>query len=288
MERTGISIESSSEMIVKTALDHFQKRDEIGQQVASLANYVPYRFLRQFFAENLRSEQDWKINRHIREMAEQAFHSRQPCLYRFVNSPDPAIEIHPEWFKYFQQHLTILTGFCLWHLINYLQKHNPNVPNIAGKLFEPQTRDLKTARLFWNLVLRKSSPLICIYSSKPILPGNFSIDHFLPWRFVGHDLLWNLIPTPKEVNASKSDNLPDPSYLEPFAKMQYQAVQSIATLTRAERMLEDYVILFKISSIDEFRRMSLCQFTNTIQATIAPQLQIAANMGFSQRWKYNP
>ncbi len=25
-----------------------------------------------------------------------------------------------------------MTGFCLWHLLNYLQKNNPNVPGIVG------------------------------------------------------------------------------------------------------------------------------------------------------------
>lgn len=285
MEHSGIAIDSPSDLIVDTALEHLKSEDEVGKKINKLADYVPYRFIRPFFTDILRNEEDRRVNGRIRELAEHAFESQRPCLYRFIHS-GKAIEIHPDWYDYLKQHLAILTGFCLWHLINYLQKHNPNVPNITSKLFKPQNRDLKTARLFWNRVLREGVSLTCIYSGKKILPGEFTVDHFLPWRFVAHDLLWNLIPTPKEVNASKNDNLPDPSYLQPFTRMQYLAVQSIAQIAQADKLLEDYVLLFQLSSVDEFRRMSFSQFHDTLQATIAPQLQIAANMGFSANWKY--
>lgn len=287
MERSGITLESTPDTIANVALDHLRRKDDVGEKIKDLANFVPYRFLRPFFTDVLRGEDDWKINRRIQELAEQSFYTHQPCLYRFVNFTDN-IEIHPDWYSYLQKHLAILTGFCLWHLINYLQKHNPNVPGIAGKLFKPQSRNLLQARSFWNLVLRQVGSLTCIYSGKPIFPGKYSIDHFLPWRFVAHDLLWNLIPAPKEVNASKNDNLPDPSYLEPFAGMQYQAVQSVACTAKAEKFLEDYVVLFKVSSVEELQKMSFGQFRDSLQATIAPQLQVAANMGFSANWKYRP
>lgn len=286
-EKTGLPIDSTPETISTTALNHLEKRDEIGVRIALLANFVPYRFLRPFFADTLRGEPDWKINRQIQELANKAYNSKRPCLYRFIDSPEPAIEIHPDWYEYLKQHLSILTGFCLWHLINYLQKNNPNVPNIAGKLFEPQSRDLNLARKFWNLVLQDTK-LTCIYSQKPIIPGRYTIDHFLPWRFVGHDLLWNLIPAPKEVNSSKSDALPDPSYIEPFSKMQYRAVQIISSMPKTQKLLEDYVIFFKVGTVDELRQMSFHQFHDTLHKNIAPQLQIAANMGFSSRWKYTP
>ncbi|MFO7585650.1 MAG: HNH endonuclease domain-containing protein [Anaerolineales bacterium] len=47
-------------------------------------------------------------------------------------------------------------------------------------------------------------------SLKPALlyKGAYSLDHFLPWRYVAHDLLWNILPASKSVNSSKSDSLP--------------------------------------------------------------------------------
>jgi hypothetical protein len=287
-EEAGLPMDSPHTHVIKTALLHLARPNDIGQEILSLANFVPYRFLRPFFAQTLRGAKDWEVNRRIKMLAEDAFQdSQSPCLYRFIDDPQPGIEIHPAWFAYLQQHLTILTGFCLWHLVNYLQKNNPNVPNIARKLFEPQERDLRQARTFWNIVLTQAEHMACIYSGQPLQKGDFSLDHFLPWRFVAHDLLWNILPTLRAVNSSKSDNLPDPAlYFDPFARMQYQAVQVIARTPQATKLLEDHILLFKVATITDFQMMTFSVFRETLYQTIAPQLQIAANMGFSTGWRY--
>ncbi len=287
-EQAGLPMDSPRTHVIKTALVHMAQPDDVGQEILSLANFVPYRFLRPFFAQILRGTKDWEVNRRIKMLAEDAFQdSQSPCLYRFINDPQAGIEIHPDWFTYLQQHLTILTGFCLWHLVNYLQKNNPNVPNIAGKLFEPQERDLRQARAFWNIVLSQTEHMTCIYSGYPLQKGDFSLDHFLPWRFVTHDLLWNILPTLKAVNSSKGDNLPDPAlYFDPFARLQYQAVQVIARTPQAAKLLEDHILLFKVPTIADLQMMTFAVFRETLYQSIAPQLQIAANMGFSTGWRY--
>jgi hypothetical protein len=286
-DTSGLSIDSSPANVTEMVLSHLMGKNEVGQAMKSLLNYVPYRFLRPFFTQTLRGARDWEVNRRIYQLAEDAFHSFRPCIYRFVMKDlQPAIEIHPTWFEYLQQNLNILTGFCLWHLVNYLQKNNPNVPNIAGKLFEPQVRDLRLAREFWNFVLSQSRGMTCIYSGQPLLKGYFSLDHFLPWRFVAHDLLWNLIPAPRSVNSAKSDCLPDFIYFEPFVQRHYHAVQTILHSPKADRFLEDYVLLFKVSDARDFSKMSFEDFRETLQQAIAPQMQIAANMGFVTGWKY--
>ena len=38
---------------------------------------------------------------------------------------------------------------------------------------------------------------------------SFTIDHFLPWSFVVHDLLCNLTPGESTTNSSKNDVLPE-------------------------------------------------------------------------------
>ena len=52
-----------------------------------------------------------------------------------------------------------------------------------------------------------------IYTGKEIetiiKDKELSIDHFIPWSYVAHDELWNLTPTSKSINSSKSNNLPD-------------------------------------------------------------------------------
>jgi hypothetical protein len=179
-----------------------------------------------------------------------------------------------------------VTGFCLWHLLNYLQRNNPNVPNIAAKLFEPTQRNLRESRKFWQMAFYKLGAIRCIYSGTPMQKGSFSLDHFLPWRFVAHDLLWNIIPTPANVNSAKSDVLPDfNSYFEPFAQLQYNAFQAVAALQK-ESLLEDYALLFREQDVREIQALPLAAFSSILQDTIAPQMQIARNMGFTAEWRY--
>ncbi len=114
----------------------------------------------------------------------------------------------------------------------------------------------------------------------------FSLEHFLPWRFVAHDLLWNIVPAPKNVNSAKNDNLPDLNrYFEPFATLQYNAVRAIATAQKSS-LLEDHILLFRVSSTDELSALSFPDFRQKLHDAIVPQFQIATNMGFSSNWSY--
>jgi hypothetical protein len=211
---------------------------------------------------------------------------RHLCPYRFVSIPVESIEIQKEWFEYLQEHLYILTGFCFWHLLNYLQKNNPNVPNIAGKLFEPIERDLRQARVFWQLAFDHLGSIRCIYSDQTMRKDTFSLDHFLPWRFVTHDLLWNIVPTPKNINSMKNDNLPDvDKYFDRFAQLQYEAFV-VALNLRKTKLIEDYILLFRNYNFSEATIYPFEQFRQTLYDTILPQIQIAKNMGFTSAWSY--
>lgn len=51
-----------------------------------------------------------------------------------------------------------------------------------------------------------------------------SVDHFVPWQYVAHDELWNLHPTTKSINSSKSNNLPVwDMYFSQLAGLEYQS-----------------------------------------------------------------
>ena len=160
------------------------------------------------------------------------------------------------------------------------------MPNIPNKLIEPSQRDLKRAREFWGIAFGKLEQVQCVYSGLEMKKEQFSLDHFLPWRFVAHDLLWNIIPTPKGINSSKSDNLPDvEKYFDSFSKLQHQAVQVVAA-SEKPNLLEDHILLLRSSSVRELGNISLRNFQDVLRDTIAPQIQIAANMGFPAHWKY--
>ncbi len=284
----SLDINARPQEIIETVHDTLAGTGQLVREIRKLGYYVPQRFLRTFFYDQTRGIEDWKVNDLVVALAEQHFDNlHSPCLYRLVSTPDRSIEIHPAWYEYLQEHIRILEGFCLWNLVSYLQKHNPNVPNIAGKLFRPEHRDLKQARDYWKLVFQGVGRIWCIYSRQPIFSGDYSLDHFLPWSFVAHDLLWNIIPTPKAVNSSKGDLLPDIGrYFDPFAHLQYESVQIVAS-SRHTRLLEDHLLLLKSASVQQLQEMTFEHFRQVLYETIMPQAQIARNMGFQGNWRYS-
>lgn len=287
-EISKLPLDAPKDKVKAQVLQHLEASTELGRGIRTLGRFVPYRFLRPFFAAELRGRPDSQVDGMILDLSAERFDSDSPCLYRFVSAPQEGIEIHAAWWTYLTQHLTIVHDFCLWNLVNYLQRNNPNVPNLAAKLFEPQQRNLNHARMFWRLAWDKLESLTCIYSGQSVPRQGFSLDHFLPWRFVAHDLLWNIVPTIRTVNSAKSDNLPDLAvYFDDFAQLQQRALQAVAEQGRDD-LLEDYVLLFRTATVAELCALSPEQFRAVLYDEIAPQVQIARNMGFSTGWRYVP
>ena len=174
------------------------------------------------------------------------------------------------WVVFFQENFEVIRSFVFFQLCQYLQARNPNVPGIVNKLSAPAARDLGPARKFWRAVRSefnrtgKGSLFYDIYSGDP-LDDAFSIDHFLPWSFVAHDLLWNLTPVSEPTNSKKGDALPSANvYLPRLSTLHREAV---LVMKSRPRMLEDYANWFmadveRISSMPEeqffqqYRRLS--------------------------------
>ena len=104
---------------------------------------VPYRFLSPWFhAAKGDKKQIYSLS--------QSF--LNDSLYA-VNEQE--VSINPKWIAYLSQNSGILKSFCYWHLSLYLQKHNPNVPDIPNKLIKPPQRNglTKQRKDFWDLVI---------------------------------------------------------------------------------------------------------------------------------------
>lgn len=278
--------------VFRVILENLERSKELRKVCSNLQRYVPYRFLTPFVEKSLKvvKQKDHSIKNSkehsiIMQLANESFRNdyMPSCLYRFKSNR--SIEIHPVWFRYFSQNIKILEDFCLWNLAKYLQRRNPNMPNIGEKIFAPPTnRKLGTARKFWNLVLSKQE-LHCVFSNQLIQTNNYSIDHFLPWSFVTHDLLWNLVPVFKEVNSSKSNHIPSlPTYFQGFAALQHDAFHTIYNLKK-NRLIEDYCLLFD-SREEEIASFSQDIFSEKLRNHIAPLSQIAENSGFLGEWVY--
>lgn len=249
------------------------------------AKYVPYRFLAPWFSGDTSGLNDSEYNKKIAMLAEKNFqHHENLPLYRFSRT-GREIEIQPRWRGYLRRHLAILQSFVDWHLLQYVQKLNPNVPGIANKLFAPEKRSLTLAKSFWSVV----GSTQCIYTGQEVRIDDADLDHFLPWSFVAHDLLWNIIPVAATANRAKSDSLPDlQTYLLPFAGRQYEAMQKVAGMNfeKTAKMLEDYQILVTGQTGVDILETDQQTFTGILERTIRPQYEIAANMGFQSNWVY--
>ena len=265
-----------------------EEKNSLNTRVNTLINYVPYRFIRPFFSEETSGISDSQVNTKIKGLLELYFQvSPERVIYKFVDKEKTKfIEINPIWRDYFNQHQGILRGFINWHLIKFLQRNNPNVIGLSEKLVKPIQRDLKDANKFWKEYLKNENTHIqCIYSGQDITLANLSLDHFLPWSLVAHDLVWNIIPTPKSVNSSKSDKIPSVDlYLKQFIMLQYDAFK-FHSQRGATALLEDYSQIFG-QTTDEIILKPYETFSDELSKIVLPQIQTARNMGFDYPFIY--
>ena len=243
-----------------------------------LKRYVAHRFIRPFFDESLRGIIDSEINSRI-ELLTQNEGRTNIAPYSFSKT---GIVLNENWISYLKTHQIILRGFINWHLLKFLQKRNPSVIGLSEKLEKPASRDMNQARWYWSVYLQSQS-IQCIYSKQLISIGKFSLDHFIPWSYMAHDQLWNIIPTTASVNSSKSNILPSlTSYLAEFCNLQYEAFQ-FHLRQGNHKIIEDYNIML---SHPDFNLMTRTHFIEKLSQEINNNSRIAANMGFQSPYIY--
>jgi len=250
--------------------------------VNDITRYVPFRFLTPWFDVHLRGLSDSNKNKKIEFLSNNNLEDEP--LY-CINSTNKTIKITNEWYEYLYTNMQIIKDFTYWNLLQYLENRNPNIPNISQKLFEPVSRKLSTAREFWKIVINETGNIKCIYSNEVIKSNHFAIDHYIPWSFVTHDKLWNLIPTTSIVNSKKRNKIPSLQYFNTFAEVQYKATIIILSESPKSKYLEDYLLLFRIN-LKELNLLSLSDFQESLKTIINPLGQIASNSGFSSNWLY--
>lgn len=200
------------------------------------------------------------------------------CLY---SVDENHIILNPRWIDYLNHNSGILKQFCYWRLSLYLQKHNPNIPDIPNKLVkEPLRKSLNRHRKeFWDLVISQHGTINCIYTGKPLTVGNYAVEHFIPYAFVSHDLMWNIIPSDQSFNSTKSDKLPNvDEFFEPYFNLQIAVLETILKLSPKNRFLEDY-----LSFIPDLKLIGTPDkklIKELFQDNINPLITIASNNGF--------
>jgi hypothetical protein len=241
-------LSSSTNKITLRQLWHFNKN-------------VPHWFLSPWFLKKDRNE----IYQASKTFSEN-------CLYALH---EEEIEINQNWEDYLISNARVLKDFCYWNLALFLQVKNPNVPDIPNKLIKPAQRSslIKQRTQFWDLVVQELGSVKCIYTGANLTVGNYAVEHFIPYNFVSHDLIWNLIPSDKSFNCSKSDKLPPlERYFAPFFALQEKAIEIVKSKSPNNKLLEDYLTIFP----DLDKNISKEKFRDTIQ----PLITIASNNGF--------
>lgn len=186
---------------------------------------------------------------------------------------DDKILIQPDWMEYFRRNSGLLKDFCYWNLTLFLQARNPNVPDIPNKLKRPEKRGSlnKHKKDFWDIVISELKGVDCIYTGKKLFHGDYAVEHFIPFQFVAHDQMWNLIPADPSFNSSKGDKLPPmKKYFTPFYDLQTKAIDVVQKADPKNKFLEDYITVFHGLKVSEK------QYKDCIQ----PMLTIANNNGF--------
>lgn len=214
-------------------------------------------------------------------------------IYYFdaINGLQTIIHVDPDWADYLKQNQEILRGWTQYNLIIYLQKRNPSVPGIPDKLSPPQERKLERVKKYWKM-LAEMEALHEIYDDELITKNNISIDHFVPWSFVAHDEMWNLHPTTRAINSSKSNNLPDWSHYFPrFADLEYHSYQMIWTYDKVKKEFDKCAEAHLNTPEIGYRlyRQGLSKevFVGQLSEVIYPVYQSAKNCGF-KNWEYSP
>ena len=259
---------------------------EVRERKRILTKNVPYR-LQAPFMESIKGKA-WNVSE---KALIEKINMEQRLIYYFdaIDGMKTSIHVNKDWVAYIHKNQEIIKGWLQYNMIMYLQRRNPSVPGIADKLSPPSERKMEKVKKYWKLLI-SLQPIKEIYADELLTDKDISIDHFVPWSYVAHDEFWNLHPTTKSINSSKSNNLPDwDRYFLQFAKLEYQSYEMLwkydAVHAEFEKCAKEHL------NNDEVRRriykegLQFTEFIKVLEETIQPIYASAKNCGF-RNWIY--
>lgn len=224
------------------------------------------------------------------------------------------VVFNPLYGGYFRANIMVLRAFSYHRLAEYMEKHNRLMPAIVSKLYAPEEErnSLKVQHKYFSTYLQEQGPLRSIYDDVHFkVHDRFALDHFLPWSFVHHDMIWNLTPLDDSANSSKSNNLPPLECIERLAKQHQELLRFHFNRANSENdspdaddksdggamlvasdnhlgsdfklIVDHYLEISHGKSIHDLTKLSDSDFCDLIGNEIRPSYQVAINQGFS-RW----
>lgn len=262
------------------------KDKEVIKRKRILTKNVPYR-IQAPFMDKVKGK-EWNVSESA---LISKINQERRLMYYFekLNGMQTTIRFNADWLSYIHKNQEIIKGWMQYNIIVYLQRRNPSVPGIADKLYPPQERKLEKIKRYWKLLM-EIQPIHEIYGHVQLSEKDISIDHFVPWSYVAHDEFWNLHPTTRSINSSKSNNLPTwDVYFPQLAKLEFISYEMMwkyeilhdAFEKCAKEHLNDNVVRSKM-----YRKGQdfLC-FSSVLEEIMQPVYQSARNCGFKD-WIY--
>jgi len=256
---------------------------EIESLKKRLILFVPYR-LQVPFMKDIRGK---TLENHA--LLRERINSDESMIYSFGDGRGLAntIEVSPDWMDYLYTNNAIVSGWVELCMIKYLQRRNPSVPGLADKIRPPEMRKLKKAKEFWSAVV-DYTPVENIYIPGQIMTTeDLSLDHFVPWSFVAHDELWNLVPTTKAINSSKSNDLPNwETFFPKLVDTEYKAYQAIWAADKIHDLF-DKCAKEHVNSNEAItglyrQGISREEYVKHLVNLLWPMYQAAKNQGFTE------
>ncbi len=254
-----------------------------------IIRYVVYRIIRPFFIKETKGLKNDEINQFILDLANSNFEKTKPLYYFNTDKVEScnAIIFSQDWANYIEKNFLIIKGWISQEWLQYIQLKNPMTPNIANKLFIPQSRKILTSQhKFWKSVLAHES-LNCIYSGELLNPDNLVLNHYLPWSFVAHDQLWNLIPVIPKINSLKSNNLASDHYFAKFVRLQHLALVTNSKYLPKQIWNQEIEPYINDLNLNLENLLNYEQLLNAYESTIKPLLILASKQGFATNWIYS-
>lgn len=262
---------------------------EIKRYKSSLTLNVPYRLQVPFYNDISIENKLWNGSKQILT-AEINRQRRLMYYFSFVSGLDSVIEVDDKWASYLLKNKEILFGWTHLKLIQYLQVRNPSVPGIADKIEAPTSRDIDKVRKYWKLIVQIDPSIKDIYGGITLSEEHISVDHFIPWQYVAHDELWNLHPTTKRINSSKSNSLPSwDNYFISLGELEYRAYD---LKEKNELISHEFnkIAPYHLNNPDIKNRLYASglgkgEFVDRLERVMRPVYESALTSGFKE-WKY--
>lgn len=278
-------------------LKEISKKEEVKAIYSRLDRFVKFRFLTPWLENELRGLKDSQKDKKILLLSLEDFQKPQQdqiLPYHFIQfDGEEAIQFSDTFVRYLQSNSLIVYDWWRWNFARYLEIKNPLVPGIINKIEKPFKRELTIAKMYWKEILLIDSDLKCLYSNTFL--EKYDIDHFIPWSFVTHDKLWNLIPVNPSVNRQKSDRLPDlNSYLEKFLNVQVKSMENFGSKYLVhdfskEQFVKNTIEEYQFSQSENILLESIKNI-NKVKTKLQDQIvylyNVASSQGFAS-WKYS-